>query len=326
MRILITGASGYVGVLLAGHFLADKRVEKIIATDVKTVPDIIFQKHDTKLAWETGRLEDECLVKKFMSHLPIDAVIHTAFIIRPGYGRRAREAERINMKSCENIFKFCFENKVKKLIYFSTAAVYGAKPGNVKEHFFKENEPLREDTYPYGVQKRRVEGMLGAMYAKQKPKTKVIVVRPCGITGPRGQKEASKKISLISFLKKFLPLIPEVSEDWTRQFIHEDDLVRAIELLVFKEIPQKYEVFNLAPHDYLTANDIAKVLGKKTVRVPHWLMNAAFTALWHITKGMMPTPPGSINFYRYPINLDGTKITKFGFRYKYGSKEALLAE
>ena len=85
-----------------------------------------------------------------------------------------------------------------------------------------------------------------------------------------------------------------------------------------------FDSFNLAPHDYLTASDIAKALGKRTLRLPAGMMSAAMWVLWHGTRGRVPTPSGSIEFYRYPINLDGRKITRLGFEYRYGSRECLL--
>jgi nucleoside-diphosphate-sugar epimerase len=123
-----------------------------------------------------------------------------------------------------------------------------------------------------------------------------------------------------------LPVVPQVSERWARQFVHEDDLVRAIELLLRAPLPESYAIFNLAPSDYLTATDIAESLGKRAVKVPAWLLNASLQLLWHVSRGRMPTPPGLINFLRYPINLDGTKITALGFQYRHTSRQTFLVQ
>jgi nucleoside-diphosphate-sugar epimerase len=162
------------------------------------------------------------------------------------------------------------------------------------------------------------------MHRSNGQSTRVIIIRPCSITGPRFLAEPTKKITLVAFLTKLLPFIPEVSTEWSRQYIHEEDLCAATKLLLTTTEVEPFDSFNLAPHDYLTAKDIAEALGKRTIRLPASVMSAAMWVLWHGTRGRVPTPSGSIEFYRHPINLDGRKITRLGFEYRYGSRECLL--
>ena len=325
MRILITGAGGYVGSLLTTRLLADPTVDKVVATDLDLSRHGGSWPSSDKLVLELGQLHDPAFVDRLKRHLPIDIVIHAAFQMRAGYGRHGVTVASTNIESCRNVFEYCFANKVGRLLYFSSAAAYGAREGNVARFFFREDEPLREERYPYGVQKRLVEELLQSRYRELKPATVTIVLRPCSVTGPLGQRSPNKAISLISFLKRLLPVIPEISPEWARQFLHEEDLVRVVQTLLSTPL-RGYEVFNLAPHDYLTASDMAAVLKKKTVRVPAWMVQVVFFVLWHLTRGRVPTAPGAINSFRYPINMDGRKIQQTGFEYRYKSKAALLAD
>lgn len=325
MRILITGAGGYVGSLLTTRLLAGLTVDKVIATDLDLSRQEASWRSSDKLVLEQGRLHDPSFVEGLKRHLPIDAVIHAAFRMRAGYGRNAAIVASSNIESCRNVFEYCFANGVGRLLYFSSAAAYGAREGNVARLFFEEDAPLREDRYPYGVQKRLVEELLQSRYRDLKPDTHVVVLRPCSVTGPLGQRSPNKAVSLISFVKRLLPVIPEISPEWARQFLHEEDLVRIVQTLLSTPL-RGYEVFNLAPHDYLTASDMAAALHKRTVRVPAWMVEFAFWVLWHLTRGRVPTAPGAINSFRYPINMDGRKIQQTGFEYRYHSKAALLAD
>jgi UDP-glucose 4-epimerase len=324
MRILITGAAGYVGSLFTERFLAQPGVTHVVATDRQPRHVSTSAALDGKLTQVQGRLEDAAFISELEKYLPFDAVIHAAFGVRAGYGRRAKEVEHANIEGCRNVFDLCFRNRVPRLIYFSSAAVYGARPGNTLDGFFDEEKPLREETYPYGAQKRRTEDLLTAMHRDAGSSTRVAIVRPCSITGPRFLSEPTKKVTLVAFLTRLLPIIPEVSTEWSRQYIHEEDLFEATRLLLAADLGPAVESFNLAPHDYLTARDIANALGKRTLRLPAWLVATAMSVLWHLTRGRIPTPPGSIEFYRYPINLDGRKIRKLGFAYRYTSQECLL--
>jgi UDP-glucose 4-epimerase len=323
MRVLITGTAGYVGSLLAERLLSDSDVTHVVATD-RRVRNEAPLPESPKLTQIHGRLEDPSFVAGWERHLPLDAVVHAAFGVRAGYGREAKAVEHANIEGCRNVFDFCFRHAVPRLIYFSSASVYGAGSGNTLDHFFSEAEPLREETYPYGAQKRLTEELLESMHGSNGQHTRVVIIRPCSITGPRFLAEPTKKITLVAFLTKLLPFIPEVSTEWSRQYIHEEDLCAATKLLMTTNDVAPFDSFNLAPHDYLTAKDIAEALGKRTIRLPAGVMSAAMWALWHGTRGRVPTPSGSIEFYRYPINLDGRKITRLGFEYRYGSRECLL--
>lgn len=324
MRILVTGTAGYVGSLLAERFLADPQVTHVVATDRRPRHEDSITR-GPKLTEIQGRLEDRDFVESWKEHGPFDAVVHAAFGVRAGYGGRAREVEHANIEGCRNVFDFCFTHGIARLIYFSSASVYGAFPGNTLDHFFDEEEPLREETYPYGAQKRATEILLREMHEASGGDTRVIIVRPCSITGPRFLAEPTKKITLVAFLTKLLPLIPEVSAEWSRQYIHEEDLFLATRLLLTTDQGTAFDSYNLAPHDYLTARDIAAALGKRTIRLPAWFVDKVMFVLWHASQGRVPTPTGSIEFYKYPINLDGRKITRLGFAYRYSSQECLLS-
>jgi UDP-glucose 4-epimerase len=323
MRILITGAAGYIGSLLTERLQTDPMFSHVVATDQNVPPELSTWSVD-KVTFEQGKLEDDVFIARLERFLPLDAVIHAAFEMRAGYGQRGPVVAAINLKACHNVFQYCFDHQVGRLLYTSSAAAYGAIAGNRISHFIREDEPLGEEAYPYGIQKRRVEEMLRAMYAERKPVTSVSVVRPCSVTGPRGQRSPRKTISLITFLKRLLPVIPQLSPEWARQFLHEEDMVQIVRTLL-RTASSGYEIFNLAPPDYLSASGMAEVLGKRVVNVPAWLVNAAFFVMWHGTSGRIPTAPGAINSFRYPINMDGSRILRTGFKYRYGSREALLA-
>lgn len=320
-RLLITGAGGYLGSLLTTRLAQDPTV-CVVATDQHPVAP---SAEPGPLIFEQGQLQDTEFVAGLRRHLPLDAVIHTAFRMRAGYGHQAPHVAAANIAACRNVFDFCFEHRVPRLIYFSSAAAYGAQEGNVAARYFREDEPLREMQYSYGVQKREVEEWLYARYHELQPDASVVVLRPCSVTGPIGQRSPNKRVSLIAFLRRLLPVIPFISTEWARQFLHEDDLVEVVRVLLSAPL-RGYEVFNLAPDDHMTASDIAAVLRKRTVRLPVWVVSRAFDMLWHVTRGGVPMAPGSINSFRYPINMDGNKVKTTGFAYRYGSKDALLAK
>jgi nucleoside-diphosphate-sugar epimerase len=316
MQILITGAAGYLGQLLVKKLSKNQNIEKIFALDkapkLKGIEDPKIYHLQLDLVrdpWE-----------KKIPEIP-DVIIHLAFDIRTPYGR-LKEQEFNNLSGSERLFRYCFGQKVKKLIYFSSVAAYGARLENIGK-FLRENSPLTENIYPYGVQKRKIEEMLSEMILREKDLiSQVFILRPASINGPEGEKR--KKIGLFSFIKRIFPVLPITHPAWARQYLHEEDALRAVEFLIFEDIKSQFEIFNLAPPDFLTMQKMANLLHKKTLKIPIWSLKPIFFLAWHLTLGFIPTPPGSERFFIYPINVDGRKISHFGFHYKYNSEEAFL--
>ena len=114
MKIFITGAAGYIGGMLTHVFLNDPQVERIIALDLKEKDNLLpkeIQNHP-KLVWVTYNLGDDGWQDKVLKEGPIDAVIHCAYIIRQGYGKKRAWQVKSNITAAEKLFDFVFKNKI----------------------------------------------------------------------------------------------------------------------------------------------------------------------------------------------------------------------
>lgn len=321
MRVFITGSSGYIGGMLVDRFLEDKVVEKIVALDMQNPP----RPENERLTYIIHNLGDQGWEEKVLAHGVPDVVIHCAYVIREEYGKRREWQIKSNITAAERVFDFVFKNKIPRLIHFSTVASYGARPENSIARKFREDDPFLESNYLYGVDKKIIEEKLLDMFHVSSFKPQVVVVRPCAITGPRGQ-FMFKRFGLLQMVKYGFPIVPITGSDSARQYVHEDDVLEAMRLMAYGAIPGDYEVFNLAPMDFLLLKDMAKEIGKVSARVPMFLGKIAFGAMWHLSRGKIPTVPAGINSYTYPIIVDGSKIARFGFKYKYSAREALRAD
>lgn len=345
MNIFITGASGYIGGMLVDRFAKDSKVTHITALDMKPLPNLAIRlPSGNRIAFVQHNLGDSGWEEKVLEHGMPDVVIHAAYVIRQAYGKKREWQIKSNITAAERVFDFVFKNKIPRLIHFSTVASYGALPQNSVSYKFRESDLLRETNYLYGADKKIIEEKLKKMFhaspassneaGRAGSMTQVLVVRPCAVTGPLGQNQF-RRFGLLQMIKYGLPVVPITGHESARQFVHEDDVWEAVKLMAGSprfaseaggRILGRYEIFNLAPPEFLLLKDMAKEIGKVSVMVPPAVVKVLFALMWHLSQGRLPTVPAGVNSYTYPIVVDGSKIAKCGFQYRYTARDALKAD
>ncbi len=326
--------------MLVREYAKRPDVEAILAIDKEPASELYAG--DKKVTFiQTNTADGVNWVAKAKAFNP-DIIIHTAWQIREMYHQKEIQW-KWNVDGSDAIFDFAFlQPSVKKLIYFSTVASYGAFPDNEIDHLFVETDAFRKTDYLYAEEKRIVEEHLAARYLAAlkdpiKKPPQVFVVRPAAITGPRGrymrirfglQAALSGQLKetfihkLISAMVSFVP----VTKKWCRQFIHEDDVVGIVTLFSFNDLEGAYEVFNICPPGpVVTGADMAAAVGKRPISIHPWLIRMVFAVMWNLSRGKVPTSKGGWKSYSYPIAVDGSKLTKkYGFKYTFEPKDAFV--
>ncbi len=331
--VLITGGAGYVGSMLVQQLAKRDDVIRVIGLDKEPMPDMI--KDEPKLRYIQANLSDGTWQKQLENESP-DIIIHTAWQIRMLYGHNDT-TWKWNVDGSRALFDYAFATPtVKRLVHFSTVSGYGAFATNTFEHRFKEDEPMRETEYLYGVEKAAAEVELAKVVeAAGGVGPQVAVVRPAAITGPRGRYmrirfglqaalSGQLKGGIYGLVSVLVSLVP-ATKGWVRQFIHEDDVVDLVTMLAFDPWQGgRMEIFNITPPgEPVYAPDMARAVGKKTLPIQPWMARIAYFFFWHGTLGKIPTAPGSWRFYSYPLVVDGTKLTKlWGYKYQHESFDA----
>lgn len=340
--ILITGGAGYVGKLLTDLLTEKDWVDHLIILDKQPQPKFFSEKKENITYIQENTLYSW---QEQVSDLAPNVVVHAAWEIREPYFDKT-EYRKQNVVGSGRVFNFAFRSSsVEKLIHFSTVASYGASSENSIDNRFGENDQLTESGYSYADQKLAVEKLLQSFHAKSQQSenkdTSVAVVRPASITGPFGrniedgfglQSALSGGLSdsnsaWFRLIDKILFFTP-ITSQWMRQFIHEDDVVNIVSLLIQKSLKNDYEVFNLAPPgEVMTGKDMAKSVDKPAIKIAPWLIRFAFFVVWHLSFGKIPTAPGVWKTYSYPIAIDGSKVSsQLGYEYNYNTKEAFHTE
>jgi len=148
-KILVTGGAGYIG-SITSHHLVKRGFDVLVADDLSrghrhNVPANLLQ---------VVRLQDTDALAKLLEG--VDAVVHFAAYISVGESTREPELYFANnVGGSLSLFEAMARAKVKRLVFSSTAAVYGDPP----------RSPIPEDSpfapvSPYGQSKAIVERIL----------------------------------------------------------------------------------------------------------------------------------------------------------------------
>ena len=167
MKVLVTGGAGYIGSHTCVELL-ESGYEVVIVDNFsnsqKEVVDKIKQITNKEIKLYEGDVCDKNLMNNIFDNEKIDAVIHFA-----GYKAVGESVElplkyyRNNLDSTLTLCEVMKNHNVKKLVFSSSATVYGSpKTLPIKEEF-----PL-STTNPYGSTKLIIEGILKDLYISDK--------------------------------------------------------------------------------------------------------------------------------------------------------------
>jgi len=161
VKILVTGAAGFIGSHLAERLLGDDH--EVIGYD--SFSSFLYdaatkERNVAPLAGRKGwRLERaDLLDPKRLVELTkgCDLVVHLAALagVRPSIAEPALYA-RTNVEGTVNVLEACRANGIQRLVFASSSSVYGARPGAVAG--FREDDPCLESASPYAATKRAGE-------------------------------------------------------------------------------------------------------------------------------------------------------------------------
>ena len=303
-RIAVTGVSGYIGTLLARRLSAHPDVDAIIGVDSRTPrdppPKLRFYMQDV-----TGPMDDLFAAER------VDAAVHLAFVVRPR--REEWDTRRINVEGTRNLLHACLQAGVRQIVYFSSAAAYGAHPDNPVP--LTEEHPLRPNPgFQYAVDKAATDEMMQE-YARARHEARVTILRGCPVIGPGGLRAMGAKI--------FQPVMIKLAgHDPAVQFIHEDDVGDILTSVLERPVPG---VYNIAGNGYLRYTDLARLAGRPMIALPKRAVSAAMSAGWRL-RLQGQSPPAGLDFIAYPWVVDNGKLkAATGYRYRYTGREAVLA-
>ena len=172
-KILLTGGAGYIGSHVC-HLLIDQGyevtcIDSLITGNKKLLPN--------KVKLEVFDIAETEKVTKLIKENNFDLVMHFAGLIR--VDESVEQPERyndFNYSKAKIFLETCFENGLKKVIFSSTAAVYG----NPKAQKVTETDPT-DPLNPYASSKLELENFIRE--TSESYNSKYIILRYFNVAG-----------------------------------------------------------------------------------------------------------------------------------------------
>lgn len=239
MKCLVTGGAGFIGSNLALEL--EKQGHDVL------VVDNFLTGNKNNLNGFKGKFMELDVSENFDLNEKFDVIFHEAAITDPRYPND-EETYNKNTKGFENIIKLAQKNNAK-LIYASTASLYGNGPTPMKED--QEKEILSA----YGKSKLEMDNIAAALFDKMH----IVGLRYFNVFGPR-EAYKNRAASMIYHLGKQIkagkkPRIFKFGEQ-KRDHIYVKDAVDATIIAV----DANSGIYNVGTGIATTFNDLIKVL------------------------------------------------------------------
>jgi UDP-glucuronate 4-epimerase len=267
MRVLVTGAAGFIGshlcerLLVEGHevigldsfdsFLYDAETKERNVAELGTRAGFRLVR---------GDILDGPLVADLARD--VDLVVHLAALagVRPSIADPPRYA-RVNLEGTTNVLEACRAARVHRMVFASSSSVYGAR--DAASVPFRENDPCLAPASPYAATKRAGE-LLCSTY-RDLFGIGIVSLRYFTVYGPRQRPEmAIHKFTRAIAADRAVVLYGDGSS--ARDYTYVDDIIDGTYSACCKVSPGDLDIYNLGGSRTTTLRDLAERIARELGR------------------------------------------------------------
>lgn len=311
MRIVVTGATGNVGISVVASLVADPKIESILGV-ARRRPEWA----PAKVEWAEADVSSAALEPLFAG---ADAVIHLAWLIQPSRDESVTAAT--NVTGSSRVFSAAAAAGVPKIVYASSVGVYslGPKDRAVDESYPTEGIP----TSFYSRHKSEVERILDSFEVRH-PNVTVVRLRP-GLIFSREAASGIRRLFAGPLLpsplvrRALIPFIPDLQR-LRFQAVHSSDVGEAYRLATLRDASGAY---NVAANPVLDPERLSELLGARRVRMPSRVLRSAADITWRLR--LHPSPPGWLDMALGVPIMDASRIrNELGWEPQRTAGESLM--
>jgi Nucleoside-diphosphate-sugar epimerases len=310
MKIVLIGASGFVGTRLIG-LLKESNSYELKNIDLE-------QSHFFSDITEIGDVRDKkCISEKLKDS---DCVVLLAAKHRDDVTPISLYYDT-NVEGMKNTLQAMEENNVKRIVFFSSVAVYGLNKDNPNESGIKD--PFNH----YGKSKWQAEQVLQE-WSKIHKNWNINIIRPTVIFGERNRGNVYNLLKQISS-GRFLMV---GKGDNKKSMAYVGNIVAFVKYII-DNYKDGYNVFNYIDKPDCNMNDLVnhveKVLNKNipSIHFPYWLGmlgGYCFDLLAKLTGKKFTISSVRVKKFCATTQFDSSKVMNTGFKPPYTLDEGLI--
>lgn len=214
VKYLVTGGAGFIGSQMVKYLSCVGG--EVLATDIRR-PDYM-DKYGADKFWQVEYKQSDLNDKKSLEAVikGADIIFHTAAIFN--FFASKELLDKVNVEGTDNICQVARDNGVKKMVHWSSGAIYGKGYGNirVKEYF----QPYPKGNYCVS----KWESELKAFEHHGKDGLDITTIRPAAVYGPGSVYGDAQALHL---LKKGILCIKPGRKYTISSHVHVEDVVRS---------------------------------------------------------------------------------------------------
>ena len=281
MKILITGAAGFIGSHLCEALINDHDVIGI--DNFCDFYDIKIKRNNLKNLAQFDNFQiikadirSKSEMEDVFSHHKFDLIIHLAAMagVRPSIDDPVLYTE-VNINGTVNLLEQCKKHNIDKFIFASSSSVYG----NNKNVPFAESDPVDLPISPYASTKKAGELICHSYHHLYQ--ISIACLRFFTVYGPRQRPD----LAIHKFARNILndEAIPVFGDGSTqRDYTYIDDIIDGISRSVdFIMSGYHYEVFNLGESQTISLSKMIKIIERSLGK--------------EAKKEILPMQPGDVN-------------------------------
>ena len=261
LKILVTGGAGFIGRNLAEHLLKNHKVavyDNLSNSSMKNIKPLLEKGVKFHLGdiLDFQELEKSCAGFDLVIHLAAKSDVAES-VINPD------DTNAVNVDGTINVLKCCVENKIRKLVFASSAAVYG-------DYDFEINENTRMNPQsPYGKSKVLAEKEIEKF--SRKFNIDAISFRMFNVYG-KDDKQSGVISKFIKNVSQDESIVINGDGKQTRDFISIDDVVFAFDCAIKNIDAKRGQAYNVATGKSISIKELAELIIKKSgkkIQVEH---------------------------------------------------------
>lgn len=258
MKILISGANGYIGGQLA-TYLSKNKADYSLRLACRNINSSTVPKLSNTEVVEI-KLDNKENLEKICKD--VDLVIHLAGMNAKQCIDNPEKANEVNVDGTENILNAAVKNGLKRFVYLSSIHVYNSTQ---LDNLIEESD--RKSSHPYALSKIAAEDIV--LSANKKNDIEVVVIRLSNAIGVPHHPDVNCWMLLANDLcyqavhhNKLI--LRESSGKEVRNFISMSETINAIEHLV--NLPKEKlgnGIFNVGVNESMTLLEMSKLIRKR---------------------------------------------------------------